>query len=161
MAHKLVNLDVNPKLITSIGDCLVNPSQTVRYQTELSSSRSISTGSPQGTVLSPVLFTLYTSDCTGTRTTLVIKYSDDTAIEGSSNSDSVYFAAVERFRTWCKDNWLDLSVIKTKVDLRKKALAAPDLHIDGVKYERVIEYKYFNTNTNFIHKKCQPKVFCL
>ena len=95
---------------------LVNHSQTVRQQAEVSFARSISTGSPQGTVLSPVLFTLYTSDCTGTGTTLVIKCSDDTAIEGSSNSDSVYFAAVERFRTWCKDNWLDVKLCKGIVD---------------------------------------------
>ena len=117
-------------------------------------------GSSQGTVLSPIRFTLYTNDCACTDTIPVIKYYDDTAKEALSNFDPVK-VEVERLRTWCKDNWLDLSVIKTKVDLRKKALAAPDLHIDGVKYERVIEYKYFNTNTNFIHKKCQPKVFCL
>ena len=56
----------------------------------------ISTGSPQGTVLSPIPFTLYTNDCTGTDTTPIIKYSDETAIEDLSNSDSVYFAEVER-----------------------------------------------------------------
>ena len=39
------------------------------------------TGSPQGTVLSPVLFTLYTNDSTGTDTTPIIKYSDDSVIE--------------------------------------------------------------------------------
>ena len=46
----------------------------------LSGERSISTGVPQGCVLSPVLFTLYTNDCTGTENTIFIKYSDDTAI---------------------------------------------------------------------------------
>ena len=120
MAHKLVNLDVNPKLIMWIVDFLVNCSQTVccqaispdvilcgwlgskhqltNYQATLSSSYSTSTGSPQGTILSPVLLTLYTNDCTGTDTTPVVKYSDDTAIEDLSNSDTVYSAEVERFR---------------------------------------------------------------
>ena len=42
---------------------------------------------------------------------------------------------------------------------------------DGVKVERVTEYKYvgtvldskvnFNKNTDFIHKRCQPRIFCL
>ena len=66
-------------------------------------SCSISTSSPQGTVLSPLLFTTNTNDCTGTDTTPVIKYSGDSAIEDLSNSDSVYFAEVERFSNWCRD----------------------------------------------------------
>ena len=31
-----------------------------------------------------------------------------------SNSDAVYFDAVEKFSSWCKNNYLDLNVIKTK-----------------------------------------------
>ena len=97
-AHKLLNLDVNPKLIMRIVNFIVNHSQTVCYQAALSSSHSISTGFPQRTTLSPILFTLYTNDCTGTDTTPVVKYSDDTAIGDLSNSDTVYSAEVERFR---------------------------------------------------------------
>ena len=46
----------------------------------------------------------------------------------------------------------------------------PELFIDGMKVERVTEYKYlgtvsdnklnFNKNTDFIHDKCQPRIFC-
>ena len=96
MASKLLKLDVNPRLILWIVDFFVNRSQTVRHQAALSSSRSISTGSPQGTVLSPILLTLYTNDCTGPDTT-PIKYSDNSATEDLSNSDSVCFAEAERF----------------------------------------------------------------
>ncbi len=45
------------------------------------------------------------------------------------------------------------------------------ISINGVKVERVTEYKYlgtvldnklnFNKNTDFIHKRCQPRIFCL
>ena len=45
------------------------------------------------------------------------------------------------------------------------------VYIDGVEVERVTEYKYlrtvldnklnFNKNTDFIHKRCQPRIFCL
>ena len=89
-----------------------------------------------------------------------------------SNSDSVYFAEVERFSNWCRDNFLDLNVKKTKemlIDFRKAPTVIPDLFIDGVKVERVTEYKYlgtvldnklnFNKNTDFIHKRCQPRIF--
>ena len=58
VANKLLKLDANPRLILWIVDFLVDRSQTVHHQTVLSSSCSISTSSPQGTVLSPVLFLL-------------------------------------------------------------------------------------------------------
>ena len=83
-------------------------SYTVRHQAVLSSPRSISTGSPQPTVLSPIRFTLYAHP------TPIVKYSEDSAMEDLSNSDSVYFAEVERFNNWCRDNSLDLNVKKTK-----------------------------------------------
>ena len=58
-ASKLLKIDVNPRLILWIVDFLVNRSQTVRHQAVLSSSRSISTGSPQGTVPSPFFFSSF------------------------------------------------------------------------------------------------------
>ena len=61
---------------------------------------------------------------------------------------------------------------KTKemlIDFRKAPTVIQDLFIDGVKVERVTEYKYlgtvldnklnFNKNTDFIHKRCQPRIF--
>ena len=86
-------------------------------------------------------------------------------MEDVSNSDSVYFAEVERLSNWCRDNSLDLNVKKTKemlTEFRKAPNVIPDLFIDGVKAKGVIEYKYlgtflgnkqnFNKNTDFIHK---------
>ena len=103
-----------------------------------------------------------------------LKKSDDYAIEDFSNSDSVYFAEVERFSNWGRDNSLDSNVKKTKemlTDFRKAPTATLDLFTDGVKVERVTEYKYlgtvldkklsFNENADFIHKRCQPRIFCL
>ena len=86
MASKLLKLNVNPRLIFWIVDFLVNRSQTVLHQTVPSSSCPISTGTPQGTVLSLILFTLYTNDYIGT------------AMENLSDSDSVYFTEVERLK---------------------------------------------------------------
>ena len=78
------------------------------------------------------------------------------------------------FSNWCRDNSLDLNVKKTKemlIDFRKVPTVIPDLFIDGVKVERVTEYKYLGTvldnklnlnkNTDFIHKRCQPRIFGL
>ena len=170
----LLNYSVNPKMILWIIDFLVGRSQSVRYQSAMSKSRQTSTGAPQGTVLSPVLFTLYTNDCVGSENSPVIKYSDDSAIVDISNSDLEYFSSVQKFSDWCKVNYLDLNVKKTKellIDFRTNPLPVPDLLIDGTIVERVDEYKYlgtiidkkldFSANTDHINKRCQSRIYCL
>ena len=57
------------------------------------------------------------------------------------------------------------------IDFRRDACVVPDLYIDGVKVERVNEYKYlgtivdsklsFSANTQAIHKKCQSRIYFL
>ena len=67
-----------------------------------------------------------------------------------------------------------MNVKKTKemlTDFRKAPTVVPHFFINGAKVERVTEYKYlgtvldskliFNKNTDFIHKRCQPIIFCL
>ena len=113
-------------------------------------------------------------DCQGTIKTPIVKYSDDTAIEDLSNSDSVYFFKVHKFSAWSKENYLDLNVAKTEemvVDFRKNLPPVPDLIIDDVVVERVDEYRYlgtvldnnltFDSNVDSIHKKCQSCIYCL
>ena len=174
MARKLLGYGVEHRLVLWLIDFLVLRTQSVRFQSVLSAPLGTSTGAPQGTVLAPVLFTLYTNDCVGTKTTPFIKYSDDTALVDLSDDDTTYFNEVSRFTDWCKDNFLDLNVSKTKemvVDFRKQGVNVPDLYIDGVKVERVSEYKYlgtvldeklnFNANTFYLHKKCQSRIYLL
>ena len=96
------------------------------------------------TVLSPVLFTLYTNDCTGTDTTPVIN-----ALWWFRNRRSFQFrlfillklkgsatgAGIE-----CKEN-------KGNADWFEKSSNLVILYIftDGVKVERVTEYRYLGT----------------
>ena len=126
-------------------------------------------------MLSPILFTLYTNDCVGTDITPLIKYSDDSAIENISDSEiPYYFNEVERLCAWSSTNYLDLNVKKTKkllIDFRKNHLPVPDLVMNGVKVERVNEYTYLGAvldeklnltaNTDFIHRKCQSRMYVL
>ena len=65
-------------------------------------------------------------------------------MEGLSNSDPVYFVEVERFSNWCRNNSLDLNIKKTKemlTDFTNPPTVIQDLFTDGVKIERVSEYK--------------------
>ncbi|KAG5280591.1 hypothetical protein AALO_G00061860 [Alosa alosa] len=59
---KLLQMGVDAHLVTWITDYLTRRPQFVRLKNCLSDTVICSTGAPQGTVLSPVLFTLYTSD---------------------------------------------------------------------------------------------------
>ena len=94
------------------------------------------------------MFTLYTNDCKDNDSTLLIIYSDDSAIKDLSNSDATYFQEVERFTTPCEENHLNLNVRKTKemvTDYRNSSAVVPDLCIKDVKVERVTERKCLGT----------------
>ena len=83
------------------------------------------TRAPQGTVLSPFLFTLYTTDFSyQTESCHLLKFSDDSAVVGciSKVEEADYRAVVDNFVTWCELNHLQLNTAKTKelvVDLRR------------------------------------------
>jgi hypothetical protein len=108
---------------------------------DLSTVKTINTGTPQGTVISPFIFTLYTNDCRSDRDDAhVIKFSDDTALVDLSDSVASYEHSVEVFDEWCSTNFLELNVVKTKemlVDLKRSRTDVAALHLRGQVVERV------------------------
>ena len=83
-------------------------------------------------------------------------------------------AEFERTTTWCKDNFLDINVTKTKellIDFRKQLHALTPITTNGEIDERVEKYKcleiilhnefMFNSNVLIIYKKCQYGIYCL
>ena len=98
---------------------------------------SCSTGAPQGTVLSPFLFTLYTSDFRHNTTLCHIqKFSDDTAIVGcvSEGNDLEYREVISNFVSWCELNQLHLNTSKTKemmIDFRRETSHFSPVNIQG------------------------------
>ncbi|KAK3551960.1 hypothetical protein QTP70_031500, partial [Hemibagrus guttatus] len=76
-----------------ITDFLTDRRQFVRLGTHVSDLQHISTGSPQGYVLSPLLFSLYTNGCTsGLQSVKFLKFADDTTLIGliSDGDESAY-----------------------------------------------------------------------
>ena len=83
LKDKLTEMRVDSQLMRWITDCLTERPQYVRRKECTSDTVVSSTGAPQGTMLSPVLFTLYTSDLQyNSGLCHMQKYSDDTAIVG-------------------------------------------------------------------------------
>ena len=122
LAEKLLCLNADPKFTLWIVHFLLNRTQSVRFQSVLLSQLCTSLAHHSAMFWPLFFFTLHTNDCRGTDITPVIKHSDDTAIGDLSNSDDVYFSAVRRFYTWCKENFLDLNVLKSKemlIDFRR------------------------------------------
>uniref|UniRef100_A0A9J8BEP8 Reverse transcriptase domain-containing protein n=1 Tax=Cyprinus carpio carpio TaxID=630221 RepID=A0A9J8BEP8_CYPCA len=110
-------------------------------------------GAPQGCVLSPLLYSLYTHDCVSSHSsTSIIKFADDTVVLGliHNNNETAYLVEVEKLTSWCQDNCLSLNVSKTKeliVDFRKRQQQPyTPLMISGTPVERVSSFKYLGVN---------------
>lgn len=100
LRDKLIEMGVDMHLVTWITDYLTWRPQYVRVVDYSSDTVDSSTGTPQGTVLSPVLFTLYTSDLKhNSESCHMQKYSDDTAIVGCirDGQEREYRSLVEDF----------------------------------------------------------------
>ncbi len=153
LAFKLPDLGLNSSLCDWIQDFLTGRSQVVKVGQFTSNSITLNVGAPQGCVLSPLLYSLYTHDCVSSHSsTSIVKFADDTVVLGliSNNDETAYLDEVERLASWCQDNCLSLNVSKTKeliVDFRKRQQwPYTPLMISGTPVERVSSFKYLSVN---------------
>ncbi len=153
LASKLTDLGLNSSLCDWIQDFLTGRPHVVKVGQFTSNSITLNVGAPQGCVLSPLLYSLYTHDCVSSHSsTSIIKFADDTVVLGliSNNDETAYLDEVERLTSWCQDNCLSLNVSKTKeliVDFRKRHLQPyTPLMISGTPVERVSSFKYLGVN---------------
>ena len=88
LVHKLLNMKLPSSVIWWIFDYLTSTFQYVWLNGVLSSVICTNTGAPQGTVLAPFLFSLYTADCRSTDESCpLVKFEDDTELVGKISND--------------------------------------------------------------------------
>jgi len=152
LAVKLSDLGLNTSLCDWIQDFLTGRPQVVKRGQFTSNSITLNLGAPQGCVLSPLLYSLYTHCVSSHSSTSIVKFADDTEVLGliSNNDETAYMDEVERLTSWCQDNCFSLNVSKTKeliLDFRKRQQRPyTPLMISRTPVERVSSFKYLGVN---------------
>ncbi len=174
---KLTQLSVPSSICQWITSFLTDRQQLVRLGKFMSNSRSTNTGAPQGCVLSPLLFYLYTNDCTSKDPSVkLLKFADDTTVVGliQDGDESAYRQEVKELAVWCSLNNLELNTLKTVemiVDFRRNPPALSPLTIMNSTVTAVKIFKFlgsiisqdlnWDTHINSIVKKGQQRLYFL
>ncbi|KAI5611083.1 hypothetical protein C0J50_9265 [Silurus asotus] len=178
LTAKLVDLGINTSTCNWVMDFLTNRPQQVRSGSICSNTITLNTGVPQGCVLNPFLYSLFTSDCRPVNgSNSIIKFADDTTVIGliTNNDETAYREEIQHLATWCNNNNLLLNTSKTKeriVDFRKETRGTHDTtHINGMAVKRVSSFKFlgihisvdlsWTTNTSSLVKKAHQRLFFL
>ncbi|KAK1784593.1 hypothetical protein P4O66_003265 [Electrophorus voltai] len=161
-----------------ISNFLTDRPRSVQVSNCVSSTLTLSTGAPQGCVLSPLLYSLYTYDCMATSSsTTIIKFADDIIAMGliSDNDERAYLEEIKHLENWCQGNNLLLNISKTKeliVDCSKKQeWHYQPVRINRTTVERVDSFRYlgvhisqdlsWSRHTNSLAKKARQRLYHL
>ena len=137
---------------------LGNRSQCVSLNGTTSGILPLTYGVPQGSILGPILFSIYINEITNILSCNVILYADDTVI--LHDDVTVLQNNLNRIATWCNTNqltinvkksqWMRLNVCNDQIDQRNI-----DIKISNQNLEKVKVYKYLgvyiDNQLNFQH----------
>ena len=116
LAIALETLGLDPALCNWVLDFLTGLPQVGRVGNNISPPLLLSTGAPQGCVLSHLLDSLFTHDCMAIHASnSIIKFEEDTTVVGliTNNDETAYREEVRALSEGCEENNFSLNVNKT------------------------------------------------
>ena len=178
LVSKLKEMNVPVYIQYFVAAFLSNRQQYVRIGKNHSNLLSCGVGCPQGCVISPILFSIYTDFLqTNNDKIRLLKYADDMALVGLLNygnqdDPSEYFNHIQTFVEQCKSNNLVINPSKTKemvLSFSRSYFPCDYVFINGNLIERVDNFKYLGTffndnlkwssNTDNVYSKLRQRFF--
>ncbi|CAG4925468.1 unnamed protein product [Colias eurytheme] len=171
--QKLFKLNVPCILINFIISSLVDRTICLNLNESKNISRKVHKGLPQGSVLSPLLYNIYTYDLEKSLndTVKILQYADDIVMYSVNNSLEEACNSLNSnlniLSMWLKDNGLDLSVEKSSVVVfsRKRSLPQVDVSYNGSIFPIKNEAKFLGVtldskltgmpHIDFVSAKCE------
>ena len=178
LLSKLRKLGFKWKAVNWVASYLYNRSQVTKVGNDISSARNVLCGVPQGSILGPLLFTLYVNDLPSNISLVTISlYADDTAIvvsghDAASLKDHLQTVMSELI-LWFGYNRLSLNLKKSKnmifgTNAQVGSLGDISIQVGQNCLDRVYNYKYleiildprlsFADHVDYIKKKTFPKI---
>ncbi|CAH0405390.1 unnamed protein product [Chilo suppressalis] len=173
LRQKMLKLNIPEKFVNFICNTLNDRSVSVSFQNLNLPPRKIWKGLPQGSVLSPLLYSIYTHDLDLTVTSFcnVLQYADDLAlyidVDNILDASSRLNSAIYYLNNWLSDHGLSLSIPKSSVVVFSRARYIPHINIscegqvfpnhDKVKFlGMVLDCRLTGVpHINYIVKKCE------
>ena len=151
-----------------ISSYLENRSQCVMVNGTCSSQTFISSGVPQGSILSPFLFNVFINDLELGEDCKTFKYADDTTVVLPHTNPAVtedIDRKILSMESWCEKNFISLNMTKTQITTIQKNTSLT-LHKSNCKEMKVLGVTFtddlkWKKHTEQVLKKASQRVFLI
>ena len=154
LAHKVDTLSLGQNIVDWLKDYLRNRKQQVMAKNCISASLDVKQGIPQGSIIGPIMYIIYTNDISNIiKHSRVTLYADDTVLYSKSKNLVTANKNMQKdlnaLENWCLENKIFINTMKTKFMLfgSKPTLAKAKeldvkLTVNGQPIARVHNYCY-------------------
>ena len=146
--HALFNKGIRGRLLRWIADFFSNRSFNIRINNNLSENFPSIQGVPQGSILSPLLFTLLLSDLPTFNHTHSLMYADDLSLfvleDSLDEATRKLQISLDNCSAWLKNHALALNPSKTQLMMftRKKISNPPNIFLNNHQINLVTKHKF-------------------